>query len=119
MKVSLLTKLVLTMLVVLFAAVPMVRADDAAIKKQLLGYWKSPRHGYLYKANGIVYMLPRPPSTSTSHWDVRHGVYYEMDGGRTYAYRIISLTEKEFKYAPLEGDPSPFTLVRSSAEENR
>jgi hypothetical protein len=96
-----------------------VRGDDAAIKKQLLGYWKSPRHGYLYKANGIQYMLPRPPSTSTSHWDVRNGIYYEMDGGRTYSYRIISLTDKEFRYAPLEGDPHPFTLIRSTAEENK
>lgn len=113
MKAPLLTKLVLMMLVVLFAAVPAVRADDAAIKRQLLGYWQSPRHQYLYKSDGVRYMVPRPENTTTNRWDVRNGLYYE-DGE---PYKIITLTRTVFKYQAVHGNPTVFPLTRITKAE--
>jgi hypothetical protein len=42
------------------------KLSDAQIKQKLLGYWKSPRHGYLIKSDGIMYMLPRKYATTTN-----------------------------------------------------
>jgi hypothetical protein len=54
----------------IFMAATMAQADDAAIKKELLGYWKSGRHSYFYKDDGIIYMRG---GTTKSKWDVRDG----------------------------------------------
>jgi len=64
-------------MVVLLIAASLTHADDSSIKKQLLGYWKSPRHSYLLKSNGIMYMLPRPGATTTNTWDVRNDFFYQ------------------------------------------
>jgi hypothetical protein len=69
-------KLKMAMVVLLMAAL-WSHGDDASIKKQLLGYWKSPRHGYLLKSNGIMCMLPRVGATTTNTWDVRDGFFYQ------------------------------------------
>ena len=107
-----LNKLKLTLVVLLLAAA-MAQADDAAVKKQLLGYWQSPRHGYLLKSNGIMYMLPRPPCTTTNTWDVRNGFFYQ-DGE---ALKNVALNKYQFMYQQLTGDRIVFTLTRSTAAE--
>jgi hypothetical protein len=86
------------------------KMSDAAIKQKLLGYWKSPRHGYLIKSDGIMYMLPRKDATTTNRWDVRNGKFYQ-DGG---PYEILSLTDKKFVYRV---GSSTATLIRSTKEE--
>ena len=45
------------------------KLSDGAIKKKLLGYWESPRHAYLIKSDGIMYMCPRKFATTTDKWD--------------------------------------------------
>ncbi|MEP7015031.1 MAG: hypothetical protein ABI925_06305 [Verrucomicrobiota bacterium] len=107
-------KLTITTLSLLFSMTCLVMAgekmSDAEIKQKLLGYWKSPRHGYEIKSDGIMYMLPRKYATSTNHWDVRNGKFYQ-DGG---PYGIISLTDKKFVYRINSGTA---TLIRSTKEE--
>jgi hypothetical protein len=51
--------------VILLMAASLSHADDASIKKQLLEYWKSPRHGYLLKSNGIMH------AASTRSWSAQ------------------------------------------------
>jgi hypothetical protein len=70
-------------------------ASDAAMKQKLLGYWHSGRHAYLFKSDGICYMVE---GTTTSHWDIRGGVYYD-DG---IPCKIVSLNEKEFEFRSLD-----------------
>jgi hypothetical protein len=93
-------------LVVLLMAASLSHADDASIKKQLLGYWKSPRHGYLLKSNGIMYMLPRPDATTTNTWDVRNGFFYQ-DGE---ALKIVALNKYNLctSKPAVIGSPSPW-----------
>jgi hypothetical protein len=51
-------KLTITILSLLLFVTCFASADekmsDAEIKQKLLGYWKSPRHGYLIKSDGIM-----------------------------------------------------------------
>jgi hypothetical protein len=107
-----LNKLKLTLVVLLLAAA-MAQADDAAVKKQLLGYRQSPRHAYLLKSNGIMYMLSRPPCTTTNTWDVRNAFFYQ-DGE---ALKIVALNKHQLMYQQLTGDRIVFTLNRSTAAE--
>ena len=82
-------------------------SSDAVIKQKLLGYWRSPRHDYLYKRDGIRYMFG---GTTTSPWDVRGGVYYE--GFKPYD--IVSFSPKTFVYRSREGSKLTFKLERCS-----
>ena len=71
--------------------------SDVQIKSKLVGYWMSPRHGYLIQANGLMRMRPTVGpnhSTTTNRWDVRNGMFYQ-DGE---PYKIVKLTQSEFDY---------------------
>jgi hypothetical protein len=111
------TKLIITILttIVAISGLTGFAGDvpaDAAIKQKLLGYWRSGRHDYLYKADGIRYMLPRPPCTTTSHWDVKGGVYFEG----SEPYDIVTMTKDTFAYRSREADHITFTLKRTTKE---
>ena len=82
--------MVLTLICTLTTAATADTASDAAMKRKLLGYWQSGRHAYLFKSDGICYMVE---GTTTSHWDIRGGVYYD-DGT---PYKILILNEKKFE----------------------
>jgi hypothetical protein len=86
------------------------KMSDAEIKQKLLGYWKSPRHGYLIKSDGIMYMLPRKYVTTTNRWDVRGGKFYQ-DGA---VCEIMTLADKKFVYRDSRGT---YVLTRSTKEE--
>jgi hypothetical protein len=46
--------------------------SDAQIKSELIGYWMSPRHGYLIQENGLMRMCPTVgPNhpTTTNRWE--------------------------------------------------
>ena len=103
------TTLTLTLTLVCFALAG-EKLPDAQIKRKLLGYWKSPRHGYLIKSDGIMYMLPRKYATTTNRWDVRGGRFYQ-DGG---ACEIVTLADKKFVYRDSRGT---YALTRSTKEE--
>lgn len=89
--------------------------SDAAIKQKLLGYWKSPRHAYQYKSDGVQYMLG---GTSKSRWDVKDGLYYEEGApGKVEPYDIVTLTDKVFIYRPHGSAERPYTLQRINKAE--
>lgn len=75
--------------------------SDAQIKSQLLGYWMSPRHGYLIQANGLMRMCPTTGpnhATTVNRWDVRSGIFYQDDE----PYKIVKLTKSEFDYEAMK-----------------
>ena len=70
------------------------RADDAAIKKQLVGYWKGPdNQTIVVKDDGVMisydYPVPR-------RWEVRDGVFHTRFHDDRDSYKIISLTKTKF-----------------------
>ena len=93
--------MVLTLICTLTTAATADSASDAALKRKLLGYWQSGRHAYLFKSDGICYMVER---TTTYHRDIRGGVYY-VDA---MPYEIVSLNEKDFEYRSRDKNASPY-----------
>jgi hypothetical protein len=73
------------------------RADDAAIKKQLLGYWKGPdNQTIIVKADGTMTSSGYPV---IQKWNVRNGVFHTVDlkeGTNKDSFKIISLTKAKF-----------------------
>jgi hypothetical protein len=108
-------KTTLTLLLALFMAATMAQADDAAMKKEILGYWKSGRHAYLYKDDGIIYMMG---GTTKSRWDIRDGKFYESSDLHPIDYssgeKILALTKAKFTVQDTDG---PYTLKRITKEE--
>jgi hypothetical protein len=82
--------MVLTLICTLTTAATADSASDAALKRKLLGYWQSGRHAYLFKSDGICYMVG---GTTTHHWDIRGGMYYD----EATPLEIVSLSGNEFK----------------------
>ena len=101
------------LLAVVSCAIGGEKMSDAAIKEKLLGYWKSPRHGYLIKSDGIIYMLPRKYATTTNHWDVKNGLFYWDDSPN----EIITLNDTKCVYRSRGPNAMTFTLIRSTKEE--
>jgi hypothetical protein len=66
------------------------RADDAAIKKQLIGRWETPGGIVDLKADGSMLQSGFP---GPQKWDVRHGVFYDHRD----SFTILSLTKTTFK----------------------
>jgi hypothetical protein len=89
------------------------KLSDAATREKLLGYWQSPRHAYLFKADGVVYMCPRSICTTTNKWDVKNGRFY-WDGE---ANEILLLTNKKFSYRAVGKSGPTFTLDRTTEKE--
>lgn len=71
--------------------------SDAAIKQKLMGYWRSPRHEYEFTSDGVIYMLPNPPCTTTNRWDIKNGLFYWDE----QPHVIVSLTKEKFVYKSL------------------
>jgi lysozyme inhibitor LprI len=87
--------------------------SDAEIKAKLLGYWQSPRHAYLLKSDGIMYMCPTNYATTKNTWDVKGGLFYQ-DG---QPHRIVTLNRLEFVYEPINGAGDRFPLLRTTEKE--
>jgi len=70
--------------------------SDVQIKSKLVGYWMSPRHGYLIQANGLMRMCPTvgPTTQLRQIIGMYNGMYYQ-DGE---PYKIVKLTQSEFDY---------------------
>jgi hypothetical protein len=100
-----------TMVLALFMAATMAQADDAAMKKELLGYWTSGRHSYLYKDDGIAYMMG---GTTKNKWDIRNGMYY-VDGMTS---KIIALTKTRFITQDASGTYTLKRITKAEAELN-
>jgi hypothetical protein len=82
------------MVLAFFVAATMAHADDAAIKKKILGDWSTGRHTFTFKSDGIAYMMG---GSSNLRWDVHNGMYYEGPMDLTQkGYKILSLTSTRF-----------------------
>ena len=59
------------------------KADDASLRKQIVGYWSSGRHVYEYRADGTSWMCPVDAASTHGYWAVADGQFFEaMEGGR-------------------------------------
>ena len=83
--------------------------QDATLIKKLLGYWSSPRHEYLFKNDGISYMVG---GTTKNKWKIEKGRY--LQDGQTY--EIVLLTDEKFIFRDLKNPSIQFTLARLSNE---
>lgn len=106
------------MVLALFVAATVAQADDAAMKKELLGYWKSGRHAYLYKDDGIVYMMG---GTTKSKWDIRNGKFYggSVDTPIDYSNggeKILALTKTTFTTEESDGPSTLKRITKAEAE---
>jgi hypothetical protein len=76
-------------LMTLFVAVT-ARADDASIKNQLIGRWKTPGGVVVLKADGTMLQSGFP---GPQKWDVRDGVFSDHRD----SFTILSLTKTTFE----------------------
>jgi len=96
------------------AASAQEKPGDSAIKRKLLGYWKSPRHPYLFKSDGIVRMCPTSICTTTNTWDVIDGIFY----WDAIPYEIVKLTDNELLFRPVgKRDQGPYMIDRITRKE--
>jgi hypothetical protein len=89
------------------------RTSDSVIKEKLLGYWGNPRHSYLFKSDGIIYMCPRSISTTTNRWHVKGGLFY----WDSEPNEILVLTNKKFVFRSTGDNRTTFTYKRVTKKE--
>ena len=76
------------------------QAIDAEIKelsRLILGKWQSPRHDYLYRADGTWTMLPADPDTTHGTWRIDGNQYFDTaatDPPQTSQYTIILISSR-------------------------
>jgi len=88
------------------------KMSDAEIKQKLIGYWKSPRHGYHIAPDGIIYMCPRKYATTTNRWKVKDGKFCWDSEPHT----IVTLNNSKFVYREIGGHATTFTLIKGTKE---
>jgi hypothetical protein len=74
-----------------------VDADSKKFSALMVGKWKSPRHEYLYRADGTWTMLPEEEGTTHGTWRIEGNRYYSIasiEPADTGPYTIILITEK-------------------------
>lgn len=80
--------------------------DPVRLTRRLAGKWRSPRHDYLYRADGSWTLLPAEKGTLHGRWRTT-GNQLEITSGYAKTesvakYTLILLTDKEFVYT--DGD---------------
>jgi hypothetical protein len=69
-------------------------SSSHAFSRLLVGKWESPRHDYVYYANGKWSMLPIEEGVTSGNWHIEGNQYFD---GET-PYTIILLNEKFFVF---------------------
>ena len=80
-------------------------SDNRALSKLLVGKWESPRHDYLYRADGTWTMLPADPDTTHGTWRIEGNQYFDtaaIDPPETAQYTIILMTKRDFVFTDQE-----------------
>ena len=83
-------RVILIALITALLATTSARADDAAIKKQLVGRWKTPGGTVVLRADGTMIQSGFP---GPQKWDVWDGVFYDHRD----SFTILSLTKTTFE----------------------
>jgi len=80
-------------------------SNGKALSSLLVGKWESPRHDYLYRADGTWTMLPVDPDTTHGTWRIEGNQYFDtaaIDPQQTSRYTIILITKRDFVFTDRE-----------------
>jgi len=80
-------------------------SDAKALSRLLVGEWQSPRHDYLYRADGTWAMLPAEEGSPNGHWRIGGNQYFNKpatDQALEEQFTIILLTATDFVFADKE-----------------
>jgi hypothetical protein len=75
-------------------------SDSKKLSSVLVGEWASPRHDYLYRADGTWTMLPVEENVTHGRWRIEGNQYVSTaatDPSET-RYTIILITKKDFVF---------------------
>jgi len=78
-----------------------IDADSAALSSLRVGEWESPRHDYLYRADGSWTMIPVEPDMTHGTWRIEGNRYFETvatEPPRSLQYTIILMTKHDFVF---------------------
>lgn len=67
--------------------------------KLMVGKWSSPRHEYIYRADGTWSMLPAEAGTTRGRWHIKGNRFFssaDIDPDDSRAYTILLLTKDNF-----------------------
>jgi len=79
-------------------------SDSKTLSSLLVGKWQSPRHNYLYRADGTWTMLPaEEDGVQSTHgtWRIEGNQFFDtaaVDPTETSQYTIILITKKDFVF---------------------
>ena len=76
-------------------------SDSKTLSSLLVGQWESPRHDYLYRADGTWTMLPVEPDITHGTWRIEGNQYFDTaatDPPLKSQYTIILITKKDFVF---------------------
>jgi hypothetical protein len=76
-------------------------ADSQKLSSLLVGKWESPRHDYLYRADGTWTMLPVEANATHGRWRIEGNQYFDTvatDPPETRQYTIILITKKDLVF---------------------
>jgi hypothetical protein len=71
----------------------------------LVGKWESPRHDYLYRADGTWSMIPEEPDIAHGTWRIEGNRYIDThasDPPQATQYTIILITKRDFVFTDHE-----------------
>jgi hypothetical protein len=76
-------------------------SDSKALSGLLAGQWESPRHDYLYRADGTWTMLPIEDGITHGNWRIEGNQYFDSAATEpplNSQYTIILITKKDFVF---------------------
>jgi hypothetical protein len=77
-------------------------SDSKTFSSLLVGKWESPRHDYLYRADGTWTMLPIEKDITHGRWRIEGNQYFDTaatEPPETSQYTIILITRKDFVFS--------------------
>ena len=83
-----------------------VDADSKVLSALLVGKWESPRHDYLYRADGTWTMLPEEEGIAHGVWRIEGNQYFSIaaiEPADKSSYTIILITEKDLVFSDPTG----------------
>jgi hypothetical protein len=78
-----------------------IDSDSAVLSSLRVGEWESPRHEYLYRADGSWTMTPVEPDATRGTWRIEGNRYLETvatEPPRSLRYTIILMTKHDFVF---------------------
>lgn len=73
--------------------------DTDRYTKLMIGKWNSPRHEYVYRADGTWTMLPEEEGATSGRWRIEGNRFFnkaDCESGDASAYTILLLTKDNF-----------------------